>query len=651
MSSMQQTARPGGAIVSTMTFLASHHLRRRAGVSLALSAAAFGLATAPADAAVTRTSIAGPSADLALASVQKVDVDVAPDGSAAIAYRQKVGGVDHVFVARYVNGAWGPAQRVDSALATPSTQPAVAVGSGGKTLVVFPNGTAGNERLYAAYAPDGAAAFGAKLDVQLDPAGWKEPDLDLAPNGNGYFTVYEGFHLRAYRVEGTTFTPVGDGFPGLIGILNGVTTEQAEAGDQRGAHLAVDATGGSATFAWSETNGVAGYTTWARKVTGTDRGTAVNATIPTLDGKPAANGANDMTHVSIGGDGRAWVAFREAFTYPIGGGMTSDRGRALVRSFDGATFGAAAVIDGLGANPNEGAEYPRLATNASGAGLATNYRQLYFGTDGASLPAGGTWTTGTSIGYAANASAGRATVALGDSGVGVTAMVAHPPSGKEISGLISGGPANGTREVLSDPAYGLPGTPYEAGAGGGYAITAFQQGTAATSRIVAAVVALPEPPKPAEPGNGTSGGGTVTPAPAPVLSALKFRTKSLTATSAAPKLVTAKTKTRTLSFSLDRAASVDLTVVRTKTGKRSKGKCTPVKGKTVRKKDRCVLETPVKGKATLLAPAGTSHLKFGGRVTAGKRLAPGTYALYAVARDGSGASKAVRAPFTLKSGR
>lgn len=633
-----------------MTFHRSHSVRRRAGASLALSAAAFGLATAPADAAVTRTTISGPSADLQLTSIQKVDVDVAPDGSAAVAFRQKVGGVDHIFVARYVNGVWGPAQRVDTGAPGRSTQPSVAVANGGKTLVVFPASVAvGQEQLFAAYAPDGTAPFGAKIDVQLDPAGWKDVDLDLAPNGNGYFTVYQGFHLRAYRVQGTTFTPIGEGFPGVGGILNGNGAEQAESGDQRGAHIAVDATGDSAVLAWSENHGVGGYKPWARKFTGTDKGTAVDATVATLDGKPAASGANDMTSVSIGGDGRAWVAFRAAFTY----GAT-DRGRAIVRSFDGTTLGTPQVIDGLGSTPPEAAEFPRIATNASGAGLAASYRQLTFGTESANLAAGGSWSTALLVNQSLNTTGGRASVALGNSGVGLISMYSTPGATKQVIGRIAGGPAAGTVETLSDPAFGDAGQPFESGAGGGYAVTAFTQGTAATSRIVAAVVPLPAPPEQPTPptnGGGNNGGNQPTPTPAPSLTQLKVKPKTLTATGAAPKLVTAKAKTRTLSFVLDRAASVDLTVMRVKPGKLVKGSCKSAKGKPVRKKDRCSIESAVKGNTTLQARAGANHVKFGGRASAGKRLASGTYALYAVARDGAGSSAPVRAAFTLASGK
>ena len=50
--------------------------------------------------------IDGPSAD-----VQSLgDLDIARDGTGALAYVKQVGGVDHVFVSRIVGGAWHVSQ-------------------------------------------------------------------------------------------------------------------------------------------------------------------------------------------------------------------------------------------------------------------------------------------------------------------------------------------------------------------------------------------------------------------------------------------------------------------------------------------------------------------------------------------------------------
>src|SRR3954466_12937808 len=71
--------------------------------------------------------IDGPSADIRSVG----DLDVARDGSGAGAYVRRDGGVDHVFVARLVNGAWQAPERVDAGIDASSSQPAVASSDGG----------------------------------------------------------------------------------------------------------------------------------------------------------------------------------------------------------------------------------------------------------------------------------------------------------------------------------------------------------------------------------------------------------------------------------------------------------------------------------------------------------------------------------------
>ena len=83
-----------------------------------------------------------------------------------------------------------------------------------------------------------------------------------------------------------------------------------------------------------------------RRITGTATGNvggAIGAEIPSLQGAPASTNGNDEFDVAVGAGGKAWVAFRENFTY---GAVT--KARALVRTFDGTTFGTAQVIDSAG---------------------------------------------------------------------------------------------------------------------------------------------------------------------------------------------------------------------------------------------------------------------------------------------------------------
>ena len=54
----------------------------------------------------------GPSADIQSLG----ELDVARDGTGALAYIKRVAGVDHVFVSRLANGAFQPPEQIDAGL-------------------------------------------------------------------------------------------------------------------------------------------------------------------------------------------------------------------------------------------------------------------------------------------------------------------------------------------------------------------------------------------------------------------------------------------------------------------------------------------------------------------------------------------------------
>ena len=81
---------------------------------LALLACTASIALAPsaAEAAIVPgATVDGPSADITANSV--VQSDVAPDGTAAIAYLKSSGAFTHVWVSRLVAGAWTVPEQVD----------------------------------------------------------------------------------------------------------------------------------------------------------------------------------------------------------------------------------------------------------------------------------------------------------------------------------------------------------------------------------------------------------------------------------------------------------------------------------------------------------------------------------------------------------
>src|SRR5512132_1793148 len=128
-------------------------MRRRLAViaafaTLALPAAAAGQVRGAFFAA---DPIDGPSADIGSLG----DLDVARDGTGALAYVKRDGGVDHVFVSRLVDGAFQPPERVDAGLDGVGAQPVVAANDGGKLVVAYVSGGA----VFSIVRPAGAQGW------------------------------------------------------------------------------------------------------------------------------------------------------------------------------------------------------------------------------------------------------------------------------------------------------------------------------------------------------------------------------------------------------------------------------------------------------------------------------------------------------------
>ena len=80
------------------------------------------LAVTPAAAHATffaAEAVDGPSADIRSVG----DLDVARDGTGAVAYVRRDAGVDHIYVSRLVDGAFQPPERVDAASTRPPGSP------------------------------------------------------------------------------------------------------------------------------------------------------------------------------------------------------------------------------------------------------------------------------------------------------------------------------------------------------------------------------------------------------------------------------------------------------------------------------------------------------------------------------------------------
>lgn len=285
----------------------------------------------------------GPTPELVSAG----DLDVARDGTGAVAYLKREEGVAHVFVSRLVGGSFLPPERVDTGLADAAAEPVVAVADGGRVAVAFVSGT----RLHAVIRPTTAAPFGAPQPVA---DGASRPDVDMSINGVGYlsFTAagQSAADIRAARLarDASAFTLL----PDLLDI-----SAANDAGDgSRRSKVAVSADG-TAVIAWGEADHV-----YARRVFGTRISAAPqDLNVATLEGH--AGGAADLVEIDIEDDSSyAWATFRQRF----------DDGRAHVvaRRLIGSSFEAPVLVDGLGFPAPADAAETALELNGRGEGIA-----------------------------------------------------------------------------------------------------------------------------------------------------------------------------------------------------------------------------------------------------------------------------------------
>src|SRR4051794_13768485 len=319
-------------------------MRRRL---LALSAVFAGLvlvpSTASADAGrfIAAEQIDGPVTALG-------DLDVARDGTGALAYVKPVGGVDHVFVSRLQNGAWQPPEQLDANLGV-SSQPVVAAGDGGRLAVAFISGG-------ALFTTVKTAANQPYSPPQLVTAPAINPAIDLSINDVAYvsFTVPTGGGGGDVAVARKDRKATG--FAVLPGPLDIDPAREAGIGGGR-SKIAVSADG-VALVVWGEAGLV-----FARRAFGTALSAAPqDATVTALGG--AAGVTAELPDVDAQDDSSfAWVVFREVFS--------DGAARAVARKLVGSQFDPGVLVDGIGGFPSaDSAGPPRIDINGRGEGYA-----------------------------------------------------------------------------------------------------------------------------------------------------------------------------------------------------------------------------------------------------------------------------------------
>jgi hypothetical protein len=448
------------------------------------------LAASPAAAAIVPpTVLDGPSSSI-------LDIDgtaLAPDGSGGIVYRRLEDGAAHLFVVRFLDGAWSAPIRVDSGQVGPATQPTIAAADGGQLLVTWVQpwtwmATAAGAaptlhyELMSAVLQPGASSFGQIERVDDVGDGTAAfPSLAMAPNGNAYVAYRvvtnalptqplrpgdEQVEARVARFNGLSWSSLG-----TINRLPGQVTARrpnATNGPVVGVNNA-----GQALVVWQEADGEGVARIWARRLFGAVKGTVMEVSPTTINGKPVTVDA-DAPALALNEFGGAEVAFRLAggSGSPLGSSaLMLDRLSTPATGKVSAFAGAAAAATGVTIGAPD-------VVAAGNAGFAV------------ACPVGG------NVDLINVGEAHETQTALGP-GAGPAFVSASPTSGTEVAwsgtgpdGLPAvqleenyptGGWQNG---YLSAPISGQVGGLAAAASGRGDELIGFEQGSGETSQVV-----------------------------------------------------------------------------------------------------------------------------------------------------------------------
>jgi len=423
-------------------------------------------------------AIDGPSVDV----VSFGGIDVAADGTGAVAYVKKTGGDNHVFAATLANGVWSAPQRVDVGSTEASHLPRVAVGNGGRVAIVYIQEKPGADlSLAAVVKPSSGAPFGAPTPL-LDPAGGTgldDPAVDMNPAGVAYAVVTDSTavdQVVGFRLAGNAWAP-------LASSLNqDATKDAANQGNGPESAIAVDGAGNGVAF-FNQVDGGGGRNGWVRRVNGVTPGAPIQWDVPTFQGAAKASGDIHaiMLDLDVAADGTAVAIGREDF---VDGAF--NRPRAIARRLTGNTLGPALAADGLTfplAVP-DGGEHPRVDLAANGNGLVSADRQLTNGATGGLISPSGISGL-TNLNTAGTEDYQQPKPAYGDNGTGLVA------AGRAVSSDVVARRWNGSafeaQTVVSNPAFGTATWSFQKQTGAssaGDVAVGFVQGAAATTRIV-----------------------------------------------------------------------------------------------------------------------------------------------------------------------
>jgi hypothetical protein len=479
-------------------------VRARASL-LTLAAAALSmtalLASAPVAYALIEpvTPIDGPSSEI----VELGGVTMAADGSGGLVYRKRVEGRVHIFAAKYVNGKWGAAQRVDVGQAFESSFPAIAAGEGGRLVVVWTNHySSTTDGLFSAALEPGSTGFQAPVPVDLNigqaTGAYPSVAMDLsgqalvsyrvitAVSGPSTPEIPSGYvkaEIRMARFDGEYWSSFG------VPLNRNPAQPMLTPTAANSPRVAIDLTG-QGLVAWQEPDDGFVNRIYARRIFGMVPGNILQAS-PSIYAGHALNGAADELALDVDGFGEGAVAYRQQ---PApGSGFT--RARVFVSeipsSFDphGSAFAPARIVDGAGAEGPLGPLGPlSMAVDSQGD------FDVGFGSGVQSFDVSGTETgvsTPVRLDDGSSSAVGDPVLTRADNGALAAAWKVEEHGAGAVAVLERRADGTPNRQLVSAPHGGAVHQLVLGGSHHGDALIGFLQGDGANTQIAAVVLRAP----------------------------------------------------------------------------------------------------------------------------------------------------------------
>lgn len=255
-------------------------------------------------------------------------VAMAEDGTGGAVYLKRVGGVAHVFVARYAEGRWFAPVRVDTEQPYAASWPRIGAANGGELVVVWATPFATEkghpvDELLSSTLGAGSSIFGPAMIIDQDIRSGTGTSPDLAMSSTGQADVVyrvidneegERTSIPLLRpgdvVEEVRVAHFGGETWSALGAINRDSGVSMRPPTQANApQIAIGATG-NGIVVWQEPDieGVARI--WARRIFGQTLDYVLPVSATSLNGSPIGQDADAPT-VAISRLGQAEVAYRQ----------------------------------------------------------------------------------------------------------------------------------------------------------------------------------------------------------------------------------------------------------------------------------------------------------------------------------------------------